>query len=510
MLPSELLVARIKGGVICPGYLSPDGADGALAARLISIYSKSLGKKKAEISGAAKKIESEGNDFRVVRGLCALLDRLSVFEVRSPVDPQALRESLFARGAPVLDEVGRREVLGDAAARFRIKPDEILRYIWADLPDERVLASFSAPSPDELIASYNLSLTQTLLFRATFLEVSAKGNLRPIFGGVKRLGLMYSIRAADGNSASISIEGPASMLKLTERYGTSLAKLLPKVLESEEWEIHAQISRGSFGKKRLLDFRLSSSDGIPFPEAPRQDEGYDSSVEESFARRFRALETRWVLLREPGLISTPAGILIPDFAFELGGRRIYLEIVGFWTPEYLEKKISKLNSLPPGIEFIIAVNRSLASADRFRRSGKNIVEFDDEVPLRPILGILEEVERSASKESERKLRGLKIEPKSDVVDLAEIAARLGVPCDALVGAIAESPPKGYSLAGEYLISERTVSELHRTLSTERSLGAIEERFRAFGIKNVIPVLTKLGYYVRWTGLSPGSAEVQKK
>ncbi len=510
MLPSELLVARIKGGVIRPGYLSPDGADGALAARLISIYSKSLGKKKSEISGATKKIESEGSDFRVVRGLCALLDRLSVFEARSPVDPQALRESLFDRGAPVLGERERREVLLDAAVRFRIKPDEIMRYIWADLPDERVMASFSAPSPDELIASYNLSLTQTLLFRATFLEISVKGNLRSIFGGVKRLGLMYSIRAVDGDSTSITIEGPASMIKLTERYGTSLAKLLPKVLESEEWEIHAQISRGSFGKKRLLGFRLSSSDGIQFPEAPSQDEEYDSSVEESFARRFRALETRWALLREPGIVETPAGILIPDFGFELGGRRIYLEIVGFWTPEYLEKKISKLNSLPPGLEFIVAVNLSLASADRFRRAGTNVVEFDNEVPLRPILGLLEDAEKSISKEDEKRLRDFKIEPKSDVVDLAETAAGLGVPCGALVGALAESPPNGYLLAGEYLISEQMISELHRILSTERTLGAIEDKFREFGIKNVIPVLTKLGYCVRWTGLSPSSAEVIKR
>ncbi|MEN3017324.1 MAG: DUF790 family protein, partial [Candidatus Methanosuratincola petrocarbonis] len=195
MLPSELLVARIKGGRICPGYLSTEGADRILATRLISLYSKSLGKKKSEISGAAKKIESEGNDFRVVRGLCALLDRLSVFEVRSPVDPQALRESLFSHGAPVLDEGKRREALGHTAARFGIDPEEMLGYIWADLPDERVLASFSEPSPDDLLASYNLSLTQTLLFRATFLEISVKGNPRSILSAVKRLGLMYSIRS---------------------------------------------------------------------------------------------------------------------------------------------------------------------------------------------------------------------------------------------------------------------------------------------------------------------------
>lgn len=510
MLPSELLVARVKGRRIYPGYLSPDGADRALAARLISLYSKSLGKKKSEISSAAKGIESDLNDFRVVRGLCALLDRLSVFEVRSPVDPQALRESLFERGEPVLDENERQEVLGNAAAKLGINPEEILSHIWADLPDERILVSFSEPSPDSLIASYNLSATQTLLFRATFLEVSVKGNPRPILSAVKRLGLMYSIRAVDGGSASIAIEGPASMIKLTERYGTSLAKLLPHLLGSEYWEIRAQISRGSFGRKRLLDFCLGSSDGVCFPAALRQDGGYDSSVEESFARRFRALETRWKLLREPGMIETPSGIIIPDFAFEMGGRRIYLEIVGFWTPEYLEKKISKLNSLPPGLGLIVAVNRSLASADRFRRMRVNVVEFDNEVPLRPILVLLEAAEKSILQEEAKKLQGIKIEPTSDVVDLVEAAAGLGVSCETLAERLAGAPPKGYLLAGKYLISERTAIELQGILSAERNLSAVEEKFREFGVVDVFPVLAKLGYSVRWTGLSPGSAEVVKK
>lgn len=510
MLPSELLVAQVKGGKIHLRYLNPDGPERALAVRLISLYSKSLGKKKSEISGAAKEIESDGNDFRVVRGLCALLDRLSVFEVRSPVEPQALREIVFEQGVPVLDEGKRQEVLGKVAARFGVNPEEILQYMWVDLPEERILVSFSEPSPDTLLASYNLSLTQTLLFRATFLEVSVKGNPRKIISAVKRLGLMYSIRAVEGDSTSITIEGPASMIKLTERYGTSLAKLLPHILESKHWEIRSKISRGAFGRKRLLDFCLTSSDGVVFPEVRCQDVGYDSSVEESFARRFRALETRWKLLREPGLIETPAGILIPDFAFEMGGLRIYLEVVGFWTPEYLEKKISKLTSLPPGIRFIVAVNRSLASTDRFRRGGTNVVEFDNEVPLRSILEFLEAAEKSIFQEEAKKLQSIKIEPTSDVVDLAETAAGLGVSCETLAERLAESTPKGYLQAGKYLISERVVSELQGILSTERNLDAVEAKFRALGVADVFPVLARLGYSVRWTGLFPGSAEIVKR
>ncbi|MEN3054933.1 MAG: DUF790 family protein, partial [Candidatus Methanosuratincola petrocarbonis] len=241
MLPSELLVARVRGGMISPCYLSPEGPERALANRLISLYSKNIGKKKSEILRGAREIESNWNDFRVVRGLCALLDRLSVFEVKSPVDPPAFRESIFEEGMPVLNEGKRLEVLGRVAARFRLRPEEVLSHLWADLPEERVLTSFSEPSDSALISSYNLSLTQTLLFRATFLEVSLKGNARPVLSAVKRFGLMYSIKAVEENAVSIAIDGPASMIKLTERYGTSLAKLIPKVLVSGHWEIRSQI-----------------------------------------------------------------------------------------------------------------------------------------------------------------------------------------------------------------------------------------------------------------------------
>ncbi len=507
MLPSELLVSSVKGGEIYPRYLHPNGDDRVLASRLILLYSKSKGKKKSEISGAAKEMEANGYDFRVVRGLCALLDRLSVFEVKSPVEPSAIRGILFDHGAPVLDENKREEILSNAAARLGVCPKEILDYMWADLSDEKVLASFSEPSPESLLASYNLSATQTLLFRATFLEVSVKGNPRSILSSIKRLGLMYTIKAADGGSASIAIEGPASMIKLTERYGTSLAKLLPHVFESEDWEIRSQISSRSYGRNHILNFCLSSSDGIHFPCSKHPDEGYDSSVEESFARRFRAMETKWKLVREPGMIKTAAGILVPDFAFEMGGRRIYMEVVGFWTPEYLEKKASKLNSLPPGFRFIVAVDRSLASTDRFRKTGANVVEFDREVPLKPILRILEEAEGSISIEERKRLQTITIEPTSDVIDLAETAAKLGISWEVLAERLAESTPKGYLLAGKYLISDRVVSELQKILSTGRNLGDIEEKFRVFGVAEVIPVLSKFGYSVRWAGLSPSSAEV---
>ena len=79
---------------------------------------------------------------------------------------------------------------------------------------------------------------------------------------------------------------------------------------------------------------------------------YDSSIEQAFAEAFASLERGqgtdgWQLEREPEplLLSARAvdafarGIFIPDFALVRGKRRIYVEILGFWTHAYRERKI---------------------------------------------------------------------------------------------------------------------------------------------------------------------------
>jgi predicted nuclease of restriction endonuclease-like RecB superfamily len=78
-------------------------------------------------------------------------------------------------------------------------------------------------------------------------------------------------------------------------------------------------------------------------------------VEQKFAMKFKQFSNGWNLIREPNplIISNGKGF-IPDFAFEKYGIRIYLEIIGFWTNDYLVKKIQKIAD-------IISLSSSLSS-----------------------------------------------------------------------------------------------------------------------------------------------------
>ncbi len=87
---------------------------------------------------------------------------------------------------------------------------------------------------------------------------------------------------------------------------------------------------------------------------------FDSSIEQSFAEAFAALESShavdgWQLIREPEPLMYEQSIFIPDFALTRDQRRIYVEILGFWTPSYRERKVQKLQQLRERGDIVLAI-----------------------------------------------------------------------------------------------------------------------------------------------------------
>ncbi len=105
--------------------------------------------------------------------------------------------------------------------------------------------------------------------------------------------------------------------------------------------------------------------GSPLP-AGRGDGGedpYDSSLERRLAEEWASLGREqatagWRLEREPEPILVGATILVPDFALRRDGRRVYLEIAGYWRPEYRERKLRKLAALRGAVPLLLAAPES--------------------------------------------------------------------------------------------------------------------------------------------------------
>jgi len=120
---------------------------------------------------------------------------------------------------------------------------------------------------------------------------------------------------------------------------------------------------------------------------------YDSAVERSFAQAFSALESSqgvdgWQLEREPEPLLLKQGILIPDFALTRAGRRVYIEIVGFWTPAYRERKIQKLRQLRGRDDLVLAIPVEARAAFSTAVSEFPIVWYDGQLSATELLHVL--------------------------------------------------------------------------------------------------------------------------
>ena len=79
MLPSNLLIARSRSGKIKPVYAPLEERYVELASRLIETYEAHVGKRQGELVKHCRQFEGDGFDYRLVRGLLALLNRSAVF-----------------------------------------------------------------------------------------------------------------------------------------------------------------------------------------------------------------------------------------------------------------------------------------------------------------------------------------------------------------------------------------------------------------------------------------------
>jgi predicted nuclease of restriction endonuclease-like RecB superfamily len=515
MLPSNLLITRARSGKIKPVYAPIEGRYLELASRLIETYEAHLNKRKGELADQCQQFEEGGFDYRLVRGLVALLDRSATFKPRSHIDPKQARREVFreANRYPLVatDEL-RQKVITQVASQLGLSSLQLAASLWSDFEDELMLERFVAPRPRDLIQQYNLSLTQTLLFKAASLEFIVGNNYQRIFSRLKHLGLMYAIEQTDG-AYRIIVDGPISLFKLTERYGTSLAKLLPSIVEADEWSLKAHVVGGERQAPKLLELELNSRtvrDRLPGHGAEATGERYDSSVEAAFARSFKALKLGWNLKREPELLVAGRYVFIPDFSFEKNHLKAYLEVVGFWTDEYLKKKLAKLRELDVE-NLLIAVDRSL-NCSQLEKVKDLVILYDKKVPVKPVVDYLKQLEETAIVQQAQTIDSTRLELTGEVVDVTQLADAQSVSVGAVVRWLQANPAARYRLIGTLLISEHKLDTIAERLQVLKggvlpaALGIIEEE----GISSPEKVLEALGYVVEWRGLDPDSATIRKQ
>jgi hypothetical protein len=292
--------------------------------------------------------------------------------------------------------------------------------------------------------------------------------------------------------------------------------LLPIIVATSEWTVKAKVLWRFTNE--ICDFKIESQKHASLLKKPCLPTlTYDSSIEEDFASQFQALTSGWVLKREPEPVTAGKQVIIPDFSLEKAGIRIYLEIVGFWTEEYLLRKIEKLKQVE--VKMLLLVNEALACEKLSaleKRPQLDLIYYRDKISLAPILRYLETKFEDVKSKEIKLLEGLSIRFTEPVVAFREFAARIGVSAEAARAFLAVSPPSGYVALADILVSNEKLLQIgdrirvaisqSGKLSLKEAARIIEEE----GVDDSSNVLAALGYRIRWRGIDSEQAEVSKE
>ncbi len=392
MLTTDLLRYRIDERTITPRYLTRKHAAFYLgiAEDLIQLYRTHVGRRRKELETALSGRQNERANYKIVAGLAKILDKFAEFTPERDLDHAALREAVFdlaerhrpiVQKADLIHTIRLDTVLKEIASEVDLPPEMILRHLYGDLPDNHILRSFTWDLPaEDLLRRYNLALAQGILYRCVGMHVRLWDSYKAVFHYLKLARLMHQLRR-EGDGYVLTVTGPLSVFRQIRRYGIQMARFLPGLLLARRWQMAAAIQTEQGRRWFMLDQNCGLHSTYP------RDEPFDSKVEEAFFRTFSKRAPDWRIEREGAILDLGDTVLIPDFKLvHKDGYEALLEIVGFWTPEYLKKKIDKVRRADCG-NLLLAVHEGLnCSREDFRGE---VVFFKTRVKVKEVMGVLE-------------------------------------------------------------------------------------------------------------------------
>ncbi len=395
---------RQNGEEIIPKRLKIDQKTSELAIDLINYFQAAVGKTQGVLERQLADFEGDTTDYRVKRGLAYILkSSFCTFEVVSPLEPQMLRERVFSLSAKSVSSRESTQVTLSKIAdeltqelEREVLLEQVRNGLYADLAENKILTAFDAPTAPDLLNRYNLSQVQGVFYKASQLVLNAHRNVpgeyKLLFRYLKLFQLMAYIEGDADHGFTISIDGPTSLFNPSTRYGLAIAKLIPALLHVTKWSLSSILkTRDAYTNAwKTGRFTLNSECGLVSHYPPGKP--YDSMLEASFADKWDALKSDWALEREVDLIPIPGSVMIPDFRLvHRDGRSFLLEIVGYWRPEYLQKKFSQVRRAGRE-DLILAISERLnleKAGVKLNDVPARIVWFKDKLLPKSVLAVMD-------------------------------------------------------------------------------------------------------------------------
>lgn len=364
MLTADLAINFQRGDNIFPRLIKTDD-EGYLrdAEVLIEIFDEFVGRTRGELEAELEEYVGTGTDYRILRGFIKLLNDRCKFEVLSPAEPVEIRQKVFLEARkfqPVLpDSESKIKVLEIAADEFKSDADTIFANLYADLSANQKLISFETIAPQDLLDRYNLAQAQALLYRCVEMKIrvakSDTANYRAIFGWIKHFGLIHSVAGNAVNGYEITLTGAASLFHRSQKYGVKMSVFLPALLLCKNWKMRAEISN----KEKGNAFYELTSEQTELTSCYFDEPEYENPDIEKLFKNWEKSSADWQLKKNRKVIDLGKTAFIPDLVLiSLENKKVYLDILGFWTPKSLQKQLEEFKAASYK-NFIIAASQEL-------------------------------------------------------------------------------------------------------------------------------------------------------
>jgi len=421
MLSGNLVRVRTSKLKIIPMYLNRESAEWLdVAESLLEIFRTGEGMTRGELEEAVADLFGSGQATLAHHGLARVLEDRSEFEVVSDVDPEDLRDRLFRAAAlyrtaiarkraasdrtEAMPSFNRQGILDSISKELKLQPEQVEASLFADLKEENRMLKFEDISAQRLVDRYNVALAQSVVSRATRLNIEIRheqpARLRRVIQMLKFHRLLFQAQSIQNDGLNLVVDGPLSLFQSTTKYGLQMANWLPNLLNCRDFRLDAELLWGS--KKELRTFHLERADGLV--SHLNDTGGYQPPEFAAFVSRFRQIAPTWsidsaeLIFRGTGQGGTSQAWM-PDFVLKhlASGREVHLEIIGFWRRTSLQ---ALLESVPrmKGAEPLWAISDKMkVDEEKQALSGTDrLVTFREIPSATDIMAAAERIVRQSS------------------------------------------------------------------------------------------------------------------
>jgi len=272
----------------------------------------------------------------------------------------------------VTDELSKKKVL----KKFRdLLPSKYHKWQISDLNDwifsdysnkQRRSLPAIQPTPKLVRQAVNSQTLKILLKNSEKVELTipvlqslSSKQVKWLFYLSKRFGVFSTIEKTKSGS-KITITGPEELIGRREKYGRKIYTLVNQIIEKRKseavlgnWSIEIHIPWGK-GKRRIFFSFKEIPELVSTNDKDSDIIDFDSKTEEKFFQMLTVLKP-WIIIREPVILEKNL-VFLPDFSLHFSNiPPIYIEVIGFWTEDYLTKKFQKLTELAKSSLTIILI-----------------------------------------------------------------------------------------------------------------------------------------------------------